>query len=597
MRSLVKNIKNVIFLTKNYWKYGKLYIVISLIISVFVIPASTLANILYTQTIIDSVVAGAAFEEVLMTIFLFIIILVGAIVIQSIFNTYGEPVVVKIHQKINKEIYDKALKTDYKYYDDPDFYDNYTWAINEFAAKSEEAKNLFINVCHSISTVISMLAVILLLGPWIVVITILQLVLVTNIEMKRNKIYINRQEKIMPLDRKLNYVQRISYQREYAADLKSTNLSGFINGIYDTSGDGKISIIKNFRRSIIMWLSVQNFLAIFYNALIMGYIAYSIIVSKTIIGVGKFAGLLAANNQLFASLNGFFGFFSQAANISLYVEKIKPFFEARSPIETDSPGSDSKREYAPEGLLDICFKNVSFSYANSDFSLKDVNLLINAGEKIAIVGENGVGKTTLVKLLLRLYDVTKGEILVNGIPIDQYDVKSLRSKIGVAFQNSNIYAISLADNLQMYGSADNEKLAEIIEKISLGGVLEKSNADITTELTKEFSNEGIMLSVGEIQKIALGRILLKDFGLLLLDEPSSALDPIAEYELMKMIYDKSNMGTSIIIAHRLSTVRDADRIYVMDDGSVIEAGNHDELIKSKGKYYEMFSKQSENYIK
>ena len=240
---------------------------------------------------------------------------------------------------------------------------------------------------------------------------------------------------------------------------------------------------------------------------------------------------------------------------------------------------------------------MSFSYANSNFALKDVNLSISAGEKIAIVGENGVGKTTLVKLLLRLYDVTEGKILVNGVAIDQYDVKSLRSRIGVAFQNPNIYAISLADNLQMYGFADNEKLAETIEKMSLGGVLEKSNADITTELTKEFSNDGIMLSVGEIQKIALGRILVKDFGLLLLDEPSSALDPIAEYELMKMIYDRSKSITSIIIAHRLSTVRNADRIYVMENGGVTEVGNHDELMKLRGKYYEMFTKQSENYVK
>jgi len=416
----------------------------------------------------------------------------------------------------------------------------------------------------------------------------------TTFEIKRNKLFIQRQEKTVPLDRKLNYVHRIFYQREYAADLKTTNINNFVSSLYNESGDTKISIIKKFCKPFILWLSVQNILAIFYNAAILAYISYSIIVSKTIVGVGKFAGLMAANVQLYTSLSGFFGFISQANNISLYVEKIKPFFEAQSPIETKIK-SESKNLSA--GLFEICFKNVSFSYANSNFSLKNINLTIKPGEKIAIVGENGVGKTTLVKLLLRLYDVNEGEIFINGAPINQYDVKSLRGQIGIAFQNPNIYAISLAENLQIYDNAENDKLALAIEKININGILEKANAGMSSEVTKEFSNDGIMLSSGEIQKIALGRILIKNFGLLLLDEPSSALDPIAEYDLMKLIYDRSNASTSIIIAHRLSTVRNADRIYVMDAGAIIEAGNHDELMVLNGKYHEMFSKQSENYTR
>ena len=594
MKNFGKNIKNVVYLIKPYWKYGKIYIIISLIISAFIIPIGAFFGVLYTQTVIDAVVDGATFKEVLIIIFFFVIISVASFVIQSIFNTYGEPVLVKIYQKMNKDIYDRAFKTDYKYYDDSEFYNNYTWAINEFTNKSEEAKNLLLNVCSSISIIVSMLALILSLGPWIVVITLVQIILLTIIQMQRNKYIINRQDKIVPLDRKLNYVHRIFYQREYAADLKSTKLNNFISDLYEKSGNGKVSVIKEYCKPFMISLSMQNFLAIFYNAAIMAYISYSIIVSKTIDGVGKFAGLIAANIQLNNSLSGFFGFVSQANNISLYAEKIKPFFEAQSPIEMES---ESEGKELPEGLLDICFKNVSFSYANSNFALKNLDFSIAPGEKIAIVGENGAGKTTLVKLLLRLYDVNEGEILINGAPINQYDLRSLRGKIGVAFQNPNIYAISLAKNLQLYEDADEGKLADASEKLNIGGILEKSNADMSSELTKEFSNDGIMLSAGEIQKIAIGRILVKYFGLLLLDEPSSALDPIAEYELMKLIYDRSNASTSIIIAHRFSTVRDADRIYVMDGGAIIEAGNHDELMKLNGKYYEMFSKQSENYVK
>ena len=594
MKNFVKNVQDIVFLMKPYWKYGKIYIIVSLAIAVLIIPISALAGVLFTQVVIDAIVSGAAFSDVLVIIFVFFSILIGTAVIQSAFNTFGDPVKTRIFQKMNKDIYDKALKTDFKYYDDPDFYNNYTWAINEFTNKSEDAKNLFVNVCQSVSMIVTMLAVILLLGPWIVALTLAMLVVTTFFEMKRNKFYVDAREKIMPLDRKLNYVHRIFYQKEYAADLKSTNLNDFMFNVYDVSGSDKISVLKKAYKPIFMWLSAQNFLAIFYNAAITAYISYSIIVSKTILGVGKFAGLIAANAQLYASLSGFFGFVSQANNIGLYAEKIRPFFEAHSPIEAESK-SESKE--MSDGLLEVCFKNVSFSYANSNFALKNINFTIAPGERIAIVGENGVGKTTLIKLLLRLYEVSEGEILLNGVPINQYDLKSLRVKIGVAFQNPNIYAISLADNLRLYDDSANSELAEVVEKIDISGILEKSSADMSTEVTKEFSNDGIMLSAGEIQKIAIGRVLVKNFGLLLLDEPSSALDPIAEYELMKLIYDRSNASTSIIIAHRLSTVRDSDRIYVMEGGTIVEVGNHDELMKLGGKYHEMFSKQSENYIK
>ena len=594
MKNLTQNFKNVIFLIKPYWKYGKLYIVVSLLIACVVMPISTIATVLYTQTIIDAVGAGASFSEIIIIIFQFVAILIGAFIVQSFFNIYGEPIMTKIHLKINKEVYDKALKTDYKYFDDPEFYNNYTWAINEFVSRSEESKNLLVNIFQSISVITSMLAVILAIGPWIVVITLAMLVLTTTFEIKRNKLYIKRQEKIMPLDRKLGYAQRIFYLRDYAADLRSTNIKNFIMNIYESSGESKFSIIKSFCNSFIIWLSAQNFLAIFYNAAIMAYISYSVIVSGSIVGVGKFAGLIAANNQLYVSLSGIFGLFSQINNLSLYAKKIQPFFEADSPIEMDN-GTENKK--IPEGSLEICFKNVNFSYTSSNFFLKDINFKIAPGERIAIVGENGVGKTTMLKLLLRLYDVDEGEILINGESIKDYDVKLLRSKIGVAFQNPNMYAISLADNLRVYENADNKKLDEIVEKINIAEILEKSNTNAISEVTREFSDDGIMLSGGEAQKIALGRILMKDFGLLVLDEPSSSLDPIAEYELIKLIYDRSKSVTSIIIAHRLSVVRDADRIYVMDGGEIIESGNHEELIGMRGKYYEMFTKQSENYIK
>ena len=226
-----------------------------------------------------------------------------------------------------------------------------------------------------------------------------------------------------------------------------------------------------------------------------------------------------------------------------------------------------------------------------------MNLDIRAGEKIAIVGANGVGKTTLVKLLLRLYDVNNGDILYNGISIKKYDPVELRRKIGVAFQDTNVYALSFIDNLTLYDEYSREQINEIVKKMELNSILEKGNGTIDVEMTREFNEKGVMVSGGEAQKIALSRVISGEFGLLVLDEPSSALDPITEYNIMKLIMSAANLTTTIIVAHRLSTVRDADRIVVIDDGGVVESGSHDALMSMKGKYFEMFTKQAENYVK
>jgi ATP-binding cassette subfamily B protein len=243
--------------------------------------------------------------------------------------------------------------------------------------------------------------------------------------------------------------------------------------------------------------------------------------------------------------------------------------------------------------LNVSLSDISFAYPNSNFSLRNISLRINAGEKIAIVGENGAGKSTLMKLLLRLYDTDGGDILYNGKRIKDYDVHALRRRVGAAFQTPNVYALTLAENLQTYNRADAERLIAALREIGLSRLADK----LDEEVTKEFDENGIMLSGGEAQKLALARLLTGDFGLLLLDEPSSALDPIAEHEMTKLLFSQSSRTTTIMVAHRLSTVRNADKIYVIEDGAVAESGTHDELIAKNGKYADMFRKQAENYVK
>ena len=228
---------------------------------------------------------------------------------------------------------------------------------------------------------------------------------------------------------------------------------------------------------------------------------------------------------------------------------------------------------------------------------KDCDLNRLNGKKIAIVGYNGAGKTTLTKLLMRLYDPTEGEILYNGRSLREYDIPSLRSRIGTVFQDYKIFASTIAENVlgSECAEADRDTVTDALTKATFREKLDSLEKGMDTELTKEFYDEGVNLSGGESQKVAIARIFAKPYDLIIMDEPSSALDPIAEYELNHTILEYAQDKTVVFISHRLSTTRMADRILMFTDGKLIESGSHDELMAQNGKYAEMFKLQAEKY--
>lgn len=594
MKTLIKSVYNLSFLLKAFWKYGKIYSFVTLFMMAIITPINALASVLFTQKIIDLVAANVSYTEILKTIFRYLSIVFILGMMQYVYDAlYKERAVEKIQSKIKKEIYDSVLKTDYKYFDDPAFYNNYTWAINEYVKKTLEAHTLLLTIVRSLSIVITMFSLIFLLGPWIIVFTVIEMIINVMIQMKQNKIAIDKRDAILPLNRRLAYVHRIFYQREYSSDIKTTNLRHYLFDIYEQNTEKKLGFIQRFSKKLLVWTVSQNIVGILYNAIIMAYISYSLIVSKSITGVGKFMSLLTANSQLSGSLNNVFSLVTNINNLSLYVDKIKMYFDTKSNIENQSDGL-AILNAAP---FSVSIRNLNFKYENSNFELKKINIEVRAGAKIAIVGANGSGKTTLLKLLLRLYDVDYGSISYNELPIQDYNLGDLRNKIGVSFQATNVYAMSMANNMQLYSRTTENELNSIVKKIGLVDVLNKSSGSLESELTREFEKDGIVLSAGEQQKIGLARVMCQDFNLLLMDEPSSTLDPVAEYDLAKLLFAEANKTTTIIISHRLSMIRDASCIYVMENGEIREFGTHEQLMLQKGLYHEMFTKQADSFVK
>lgn len=243
------------------------------------------------------------------------------------------------------------------------------------------------------------------------------------------------------------------------------------------------------------------------------------------------------------------------------------------------------------------FRDVSFKYPNTDtYVLKHVNLKFKVGEKLAVVGMNGSGKTTFIKLMCRLYDPTEGEILLNGVNIQKYDYNEYMSIFSVVFQDFRLFSFSLGQNVSASAAYDSEKVRECLKKAGFDERLESMPNDLDTFLYKDFDTDGVEISGGEAQKLALARALYKDAPFIILDEPTAALDPISEYEVYSKFNEIAGAKTAIYISHRLASCRFCDKIAVFHEGEIIQKGTHEELLAdSDGKYYELWNAQAQYY--
>lgn len=256
-----------------------------------------------------------------------------------------------------------------------------------------------------------------------------------------------------------------------------------------------------------------------------------------------------------------------------------------------------KKNCTDEYKIEIEFKNVSFKYPHTEnYVIKNLNLKLSTGKSFAIVGRNGSGKTTMIKLLLRLYVPTEGQITLNGIDIQEYQYNDYIDIFGVVFQDFKIFSFSLGQNVSARMCYDQSKAKACLAKAGFSDRLANMSKDLDTCLYKDFEEDGVEISGGEAQKIALARALYKDAPFIILDEPTAALDPIAEYEIYSKFNEIVENKTAIYISHRLSSCRFCQNIIVFDNGQIVQSGSHEELVTDEnGKYYELWHAQAQYY--
>ena len=504
----------------------------------------------------------------------------------------------KLYRALKEQLFQKASEIDLFCYDDPDYYNDFVLGVSE----SEQTIDRFLNMLNMGMQALTILFTTgifyLTLDPIGIVFVLISFIMRFVVSKKINKINYENRTKINPHMRKRDYISRVFYLKDFAKELRlHPNAGTQLEKEFEEADDNIIDEHKKVAAKR-TWLGFVKDYAV-SDFLIDGlYITYLVYKAAVLHSLNYSDAVILFNRT--GSLRGCMSRFADlgpaAHENSMYIDKIRAFlsYEPKIKLEEGEP--------VPVGNGELTLDHVSFKYSEKGRTvLDDISLTVKPGEHIAIVGYNGAGKTTLIKLLMRLYDPTSGTISYCGANVKNYKPSDYHKRIGVVFQDYQMFGANLAENVVM-DDLSKEEIEEhspqITAALTSAGFEHKLNHlpdRLFTQVTTEFDKKGVDFSGGESQKVAISRAFYKNADILIMDEPSSALDPIAEYELNKAMETAAKEKTVFYISHRLSTTRDADRIIMLERGRIIEEGTHAQLLKRNGKYAEMWNAQAGKY--
>ena len=530
-------------------------------------------------------------------IFLFVLLCGFVFFIGNMYWDYVSNVVVpltdtKIYHGVYMRLYRKAKNVELRCYENADFYNKYTMAIDDAGTKVTTIIDSFWGVFLGIVGVALIFSAMFEVSPLSVLFIISPLVGNFLFGTIWNKLMVRRYEEGVPNDKVLNYVNRVMYLTDYAKEIRLSNVFRLLKRQYHEATDKNVEIAVKYAPRV----ATMNFLRIEFTFTIIfeGVLLYAIY-ENLVRGTMSLAQLTVMTSLMVSATWMLIGLFDNIMNMvknGMFISNLRAFLEYEEQIPENQDGIP-----ADAGFETLEFDKVCFSYQDEE-TIKDLSFTVHKGDTIALVGHNGAGKTTIIKLLLRLYDPTNGVIRLNGVDIREYNLHSYRKLFTTAFQDVCLFGMSVKENILMGDHREDEE-EQVILALKKAGVYERIEQlpqGIETIMTKEFDEDGAILSGGESQKVAVARAFYQKCPVKIFDEPSSALDPIAEYELFDSIMKDGEKNTMIFISHRLSSVKNADQVLMLEQGTIIESGSHSELMKSGGSYAEMYKKQAMNYL-
>lgn len=500
-----------------------------------------------------------------------------------------------LYQALRMEIYEKAKEIDLSCYDDKDFYENFILATEE----TDRCLDRFLVfetsiIARSVGIVCTIIFCIYI-NPVALLVMAAALPFELLCAVQENRRTVEARMERLPHEQQREYGNRVFYLSDYAGELRLyPQMKEECRTQYAEENHKIEEINKKYGKSLFIYgLLREGILArLVKEGAVWTLLLYQMLVLRVLSG----AQLVTSRACIWKSSNYVEIVIASLRNVaenSAYIYRIREFLQMEPTIVSQ------KEEPVPEGSGRLAVEYVDFGYLPGQQVLKDVTLSVEPGQKIALVGYNGSGKTTLVKLLLRLYDPDTGKIYYHGKDIRDYQIMAYRRSIGSVFQDFKLYAATLKENVLMDvedGSREeNYRVEQALYDAHFTLEDNRLSYQIETPLTTEFEKDGVNLSGGEAQKVAIARTLYRKQNLIIMDEPSSALDPLAEYRLNQELNEIAKDKTVIFISHRLSTVRDADCIYMMEDGRIVESGTHEELLEMGGRYAAMWRIQAGLY--
>ena len=580
------------FLLRYSWKFSKQYVICIFALQIIssLIP---LLQVVLPKFILDELVGRQRMNVLILYVAMLVgYNLVGGLLVDFLrgkcFTTKGV-----VFTRFQSMLAERLARCDYEQLENPEFLD-----IKERAGKFLYANgqgfgvvlDSAVNILGKAFVFIGLMTIIVTLNIWIVLLFVGLVMLNAFVEGRVKENYVKWDMEKVPIERKTSYFLDLVENVSYGKEIRIYNLSSWlvkkITAHLKLSDEFYIRQTKSYNKS--------NYFNTFTRFLseVISYVYLCMKVVKREIGIGDFTMYLAAIAQFSTAMNDVMESVLNIKQFSFYYDALEKYMNI--------PCKMREGEQLPldETKFEIEFRNVSFKYEKSDtYALKNVNLKIVPGEKLAIVGENGAGKSTFVKLICRLYDPTEGAILLNGTDIRRFEYDSYMKILSVVFQDYKLFAFTVKDNIAFEEAADvtDEKIEDILIQSGFENRLRKLEKGVHSNIYRNFELDGFEPSGGEGQKLSLARALYKDSPVVILDEPTAALDPRSEYEIYQHFNQMVKGKTAIYISHRLASCRFCDRILVLMNGQIKEYGTHEELMNKGGIYLEMFHMQAQYY--
>ncbi|EDT71608.1 ABC transporter ATP-binding protein [Clostridium perfringens] len=550
-------------------------------------------GIFLPKFLIDELLGQRRIEIILMT-------LIGFFLLSSVVNysiawlrcAYS-PRVTKIRTDYITMISDKIMKMDFKNTEDPEVLNKIKSVMNAVMSNNTGVEGVYhtlLGLFGRLTAFVGYISIVLFLSPWILLFLIINVLISYALTMRVKKYEYSQKEKAADKDRRTFYVFDTMYDFAYGKDIRIYDLKNILIDKFKKFRGERIDISNDVQEKQLKVKIVDVILLVIRECVVYGYLIYNVLFTG--MGIGDFT-------MYFSTINGFGdwmkGILDDLANIkaqNMYLDDMREFLEIKS------ENKEKTKDIPIDSSYEIEFKNVSFKYPKTDkYIYKNLSLKIKKGQRLAIVGINGAGKTTFVKLLCRLYEPTSGEILINGVNIKDFSKEEYYKILSVVFQDIKTFAFTVAENVSLENleDVDREKVLHCIEKAGVGDKINSLQKGIDTSLLKILDGEGVELSGGENQKLALARALYKNGKIVILDEPTSALDAVAEYNIYKGFDELIGDKTAIYISHRLASTKFCDVIAFFENGEIVEYGTHEELLKKNGKYSDMFNIQAQYY--